>query len=238
MFSMLVRKIRDELLIWCIFLFAIYICISYHLHILQLPNLFSLDSDLIEGINSIVVNLSYSFTAGIIFYFFSVILPEAQKSIIVFPNLLNELEIFLSEFSELSRKVWGDDWISSKTPEDVRTTVYYSICGEYPDSHDDSHNVNVNAEFVKNMLPFYNRTDSILEKIMIYEKYLTKSEYKKLEKLRSNFYENNQFRRDFNSYISPLSCQSKTLKLYINSLIYINNKVKEIHGSLNKIVHR
>lgn len=109
-FDSLKRKILIIVLMFCLFCI---VTIGLDICLFPFPSL----SDYVPGINNILINLSYSYVAGYILYWFTVIIPEKRDKEIVLPLIKNEIISLWSPIESLFN--W---YIAFSATEQVKPT--------------------------------------------------------------------------------------------------------------------
>ena len=220
-------RIKREPTIWILLVICIYAVFAYYFDSLKIYSHFQ--DITIKMINEIALGLSYSYIAGMIFYYFSVFRPNTKKARAVLVNAVEDLRFFKDDFSELSRQLFGDDWL---TANDSDILVFREIAKSDYDSYSDQKPVAISNEYSSIFKNFIRKFDFYLNSTMAYEQYLSSDEYERLTEIRLSF-SFSQIRIYFNETDIPYY-KKKTLLEFIRELIVINRKVVQIYHDLSK----
>jgi len=220
-------RIIKEPTIWILLVICIYAVFAYYFDSLKIDSHFQ--DKTIKMINEIALGLSYSYIAGMIFYYFSVFRPNTKKARAVLVNVVEDLRFFKDDFSELSNQLFGDDWLTKKNSDIL---VFREIAKSDYDSYSDQIPVAISNEYSSIFKNFIRKFDFYLNSTMVYEQYLSSDEYERLTEIRLSL-SFSQIRIDFNE--TDITYYNKeTLLEIIRDLIAINMKVVQIYHDLSK----
>lgn len=170
-------------------------------------------------------SLSCSYIAGMVFHIISDFCPKTREARAVLANAGEDLRLLKDDFSELSRQIWGDDWLTS---EDAKNSVFRAITNK--DFTENDNPITLSDDKASLLKDFILKFDSCLSSIMSHKSYISSKEYQKLSEVRMSF-SFNQVRIHF--YATESLCYSnKTLMLFIRDLIDVNKKVVELYEEL------
>lgn len=220
-------RIKKESTIWILLLICFYAIFAYYFDTLKMSSPFKAETEKI--INEIALGLSYSYIAGMIFYYFSVFRPNTKKARAVLANAVEDLRLFKDDFSEMSRLLIGDDWLTNK---EAHKYVFKEIAKKDYEEFSLEILIPISNECATIFKDFISRSDSYLKSIMSYEQYLFSDEYEKLTKIRLSF-TFSQIRIYF-SETDVTYYRKKTLMVFIRELIDINEKVVLLYQELLK----
>lgn len=220
-------RIKKEPAIWILLLLCLYIVFAYYIAQIRFSSLFSQET--VDAINMIAFSLSCSYIAGMVFYILSEFLIQTRKARAVLANTVEDLRLFIDDFSELSKDIWGDDWL---TAENANESVFRAITNiDYSESLSKG-SIRLDDSSTCIFKKYINKFDTYLTSIMSYESYLSPEDFRELTEIRLSFAFNQvriHFDESENIFYSP-----KTLMELIKDIISINKKVVRLYGVLQK----
>jgi hypothetical protein len=163
-----------------------------------------------------------------IFYILSEFRNQIRKARVVLPNAIEYLRSFKEDFSELSRKSWGDDW-STIQDADAREEVFKGIIEKDFYKCLDNEPIKIPDNKARLLKDYISKFDSYLNSAMLYEPYLSLEEYQELTEIRMSF----AFCqiRHFNETVTCYN--PKTLMIIINNMIENNKTVVSLLHSMS-----
>lgn len=184
-------------------------------------------SDNYENINNVALNLSYSYIAGLIFYFFISYLPHTQTKKKLKPTINSKIEYlsdliksfvqtFESQENKLSLKAINPNYVEKLIlNKSVLENSYYSVMGR----------VMTNQEFLNG---HKQNIENLIKKILGYKEYLSSDQVLYLEEIReSKFFHLLKVERSNKLYYEYYD-DTETRKLIakeLNNLITYANKI-------------
>lgn len=121
--------IKNTSLIWFLFLVCIYSILACEFESLRM-NMFSINMDvhIVNKINGIIKNLSFSYVAGVIFFFLSDTIPFLRRQKIVSKNVNQSLDLMSNALDEFSQSINGKIWEGTTNPQSIYEDIFG---GEY-----------------------------------------------------------------------------------------------------------
>ena len=121
--------IKNTSLIWFLFLVCIYSILACEFESLRM-NMFSINMDvhIVNKINGIIKNLSFSYVAGVIFFFLSDTIPFLRRQKIVSKNVNQSLDLMSNALDEFSQSINGKIWEVTTNPQSIYEDIFG---GEY-----------------------------------------------------------------------------------------------------------
>lgn len=97
--------------IWCLLLLSIYSIFACEFESLRMP-IFSINSDIItiDKLNKIIENISFSYIAGVVFFFLADTIPFLRRKKIVCRNVEKALSSIISLIDDFSQFINGKKW--------------------------------------------------------------------------------------------------------------------------------
>ncbi len=220
-------RIKKEPAIWILLGFCLYIIIAFYFEKVRIPSPFSQKT--VDSINAMVLSLSCSYIAGMIFYIISEFRIQTRKARAVLANAVEDLRLLKDDFSELSRLIWGDDWL---TGQDAKETIFREISNLVFSENMNNKPIQIPKNLVRLFKDYIRKFDSYLISAMSYESYFSPEEYQEITEIRMSF-AFNQVRTHFDETTDTFY-NPKTLMLFINDLIEVNKKAVKLYVNLQR----
>lgn len=220
-------RIKKEPAIWILSVVCLYIVIAYYFDEVKIPSPFSQST--VDAINIIAFSLSCSYIAGMIFYIISEFRIQTRKARAVLANAVEDLRLFKDDFSELSRKIWGDDWL---TALDTEESVFREIAKFDYSINSENNLIEIPKSLVRLLKDYISKFDYYLKSAMSYEPYFSPEEYQKMTEIRMSF-AFSQVRIHFDE-TNGTYYNSKTLMAFINNIIEVNRKTVLLYVELQR----
>lgn len=183
--------------IWVLFIICIYSIVACEFESLRirLPSLFN-DVAYVNKTNDIIKNLSFSYIAGVIFFFLSDTIPFLRRKRVVYKNVEKSMRLMVAAIDDFSHIVNNKIW-DEKTDA---STEYEEFSGaEYSD----------NMPPIKLQIPFCIQLKELVEKLNLCINFVISQELYVSSKLLNDF----ELIKNNDNY---LFINSKSIDDYVN----------------------
>lgn len=184
---------------------------------------------LAKAFKTVFEGIAISYIAGVIFYFFSVVLPDAKRSIPHLTACLESLRYINDYFCELSMELTGENWLNDKKDIDKIVKDIYESWDRSKTKHDKC--IVHDQRFVK----FYKQFNKRIDVIFANNICLSTDELKILSQIRYNksiccIYDLDD--------IENIVLNENQSKLFLKNLIEVNKECRKVYGDLIKRVYK
>lgn len=102
---------KNTVFVWVLLLVCIYIALACEFESLRL-SVFSINKDLsyVDKVNTILENLSFSYIAGVIFFFLSDTIPFLRRKKIAYRHVEKSLRLIIESIDSFSTLINGNIW--------------------------------------------------------------------------------------------------------------------------------
>ena len=212
---------KRSALIWILLLFCIYAILACEFESLRISSL-SINKDLmfVNKINSIIKNLSYSYIAGVIFFFLSDTIPFFRRKKVVYRNVKRILCTMIDAIDDFSMSINCNKW-DERT--DTKLVFEEFSGGEYTDNMPQ---IRLTSDKLVVLKKLSKNLNVGIDYLLSQELYLDVALFNEIEKLKMN---------ETFLFISTM-CEDTNENLYITAekLLVIFDYIIEIKKSLLK----
>ena len=142
--------------------------------------IFSINEDIIvvEKINDIIKNLSFSYVAGVIFFFLSDTIPFQRRQKFVNKNVNRSLNLIYNAIDDFSQSINNKKWDETIDPKSIYEDIFG---GEYPEQE---YKQKLPLNIIADMLKFANTINPYIDFIISQELYVNSKLVKNLEDIK------------------------------------------------------
>lgn len=175
-------------LIWIISFICLYIILATKLWIcIRFPAIF--EEDTANKLNDILVNLSYSYIAGVCFYILTVYIPESKKKNALKFTIYERLRYLKDHYYEVGHAIIGEDL----TSENGFKLLFKEMTSENYEEYINSQKEKLLECSYNKLLPYIELRKNIrneINEIMIYKDYLDAKQIDLLLQIRNSYWFN------------------------------------------------
>lgn len=171
--------LKKTVFIWGLFIVCIYCILACEFESLRM-NIFSINEEVIvvKKINDIIKNLSFSYVAGVIFFFLSDTIPFQRRKKVVSKNVNRSLYLISNAINDFSQSINNKTWNETIDPKSIYEDIFG---GEYPgQEHKQILPLNVIADICK----LANIINPYIDFIISQELYVNSELVKNLEDIK------------------------------------------------------
>lgn len=171
--------IKKTIFIWVLFIVCIYCILACEFESLRMA-IFSINEDIIvvEKINDIIKNLSFSYVAGVIFFFLSDTIPFQRRKKFVNKNVNRSLNLIYNAIDDFSQSINNKKWDETIDPKSIYEDIFG---GEYPEQE---YKQKLPLNIISDMLKFANTINPYIDFIISQELYVNSKLVKNLEDIK------------------------------------------------------
>ena len=171
--------IKKTIFIWVLFIVCIYCILACEFESLRM-DIFSINEDVIvvEKINDIIKNLSFSYVAGVIFFFLSDTIPFQRRQKFVNKNVNRSLNLIYNAIDDFSQSINNKTWDETIDPKFIYEDIFG---GEYPEQE---YKQKLPLNIISDMLKFANTINPYIDFIISQELYVNSKLVKNLEDIK------------------------------------------------------
>ena len=171
--------IKKTIFIWVLFIVCIYCILACEFESLRMA-IFSINEDIIvvEKINNIIKNLSFSYVAGVIFFFLSDTIPFQRRQKFVNKNVNRSLNLIYNAIDDFSKSINNKKWNETIDPKSIYEDIFG---GEYPEQE---YKQKLPLNIISDMLKFANTINPYIDFIISQELYVNSKLVKNLEDIK------------------------------------------------------
>lgn len=212
--------IKKTIFIWVLFIICIYCILACEFESLRM-DIFSINEDVIVvgKINDIIKNLSFSYVAGVIFFFLSDTIPFHRRQKVVIKNVNRTLNLVFNAIDDFSQSINSKTWNETIDPKLIYEDIFG---GEYPEQE---YKQKLPLNIITDMLKLTNIMNSCIDFIISQELYVNSKLIKDLEDIKLC---------DGMRYISSLSVDTNNIYITPKDLTSVFRDIIKIKSIILK----
>ena len=171
--------IKKTAFIWGLFIVCLYCIIACEFESLRI-DIFSINEDVtvVNKINDIIKNLSFSYVAGVVFFFLSDTIPFHRRQKVVIKNVNRSLNLVFNAIDDFSQSINSKTWNETIDPRLIYEDIFG---GEYPEQ---GYSLKLPLNIIADMLKLANIMNPCIDFIISQELYINSKLIKDLEDIK------------------------------------------------------
>jgi hypothetical protein len=207
-----IRALKEPL-IWILLVVCLYIVCAFCFTSIRLPSFFN--DAITDSINKLLVNVSYSYIAGMLFYIFSIFYPLTRRARYILPIVVENVQVLKIASENLEGKLYGESWLKSDS-ETIISEMHSSMFE--------------NGQIIEKqktlLIEYSNVIEQCFNSLLAYETYLNDGECKLMIEIQESF-SIWQIRQNFGNL-----GMNETQKAFIQDIVAVYKKVLKLDKSL------